>query len=828
MVDISDFEVDSGHHTHVAHINGDVMFLDIPLEQLEGVVHACIDDDIHLIETIDDDNRIPSIRVRDCPRDNASSYLYVIMGALYNHTSPVAILDDPDDEDGYIVCAPHARVNGEMNDEVVATFDNVCRQQGIEAEVAPSDSMPLTWAITCYKDGVEIDVDVAIGRHGRMALSAMSHDVARTSRVKVSASQARKNAIINSILLSSDTRIQSDIMKAKELVPLVSKDRSRDMSMFITGGRCLHRIFKGHEDGLELWQMMSMDGMASQCASYWDTLGSTSTYYGIRTLQMWAKEDSPEEYEAWNNTSVTVAIERSISATGGDADIATVAYSLNPSLFICDGEEPKEAQFYRFNGTYYQPCGMFHVQDYIEKDVIPAYESYSKDLAKMVNSNPDNNMKDMIQGKMDRCIKIIQNLKKVSYQKSISEILMRRYNVHGFDDIRDGSPYLTAFEDCVLDLSPEMLARARETGDIRACFRDGIPEDYITCSTGYKMKDVLDEYHWDHHHVKDVLDSYDMFETDPEKQVMLRRQIASSLYASNLRKRKVFITGPTNNGKSMLCSWWAKALGPTYFPTNVGSNLLYSMDANPNGPTPSLDSVRFCRVLLQSEITDQHIMNEGLVKRFTGKVDTIASRAMYARKMKSFIPKCTPVTVCNTFPTINGNSSALRTRVLVYKMTSSFISKTDPEWETIKDMSEEERATYMRENKWFFANHEFDQVINRSYKAFMWVMIQDYIKYSIEGIVAPVDLPRSVMQDTVAYFTKSNIYLQFLTQACKVVHGGGGVTTYSMYNAYKRWYMDNVSRFGHVSNAKFMEELAALKIVPVNDMYHNIIITYGG
>lgn len=830
MVDITEYEASELEHTHIAHMGDDIIHLGIDSGSslLGDIIDACNDEGFHLEELIEASTYMPYLHVTGCPQENGASYLYVIMKTLYNHSLPVCILDNPAD-DSYIVCAPHAGVNDNMQTEITETFLVICKQQNITCDITPITHIPLTWPITCYKEGMEIDGEVALGENMPLELSSKVNQIDTSSRIKVNATRAKKDALINSILLHTDTPVRSDIAKAEELVPLISKDRSRDISMFLTTGRCLYRIFKGDNEGLSLWEDMSIPEMRNACSEYWPTLQSTGTYYTIRTLQTWAKIDSPEEYKAWNDTSVRVAIEASVAATGGDTDLANAVYALNPSLFICVGDDPKEAQFFKFNGTYYQPCGTFQVQDHLESDVIPEYESYSRDLAQLADSNPDNNFKEMIQSKMDKCIKIIHSLKKCSYQKNISELLMRRYNIPRFEDIRDTNLYLTAFEDCILDLSPEMLSRVEESGDISGCFRPGIPEDYITCSTGYSIMDILEEYTWEHPRVKDVTDAYNAFETNQEKQVMIRRQIASSLYASNLRKRKLLITGPTNNGKSMLCSWWAKSMGPTYFPTNIGSNLLYSMDSNPNGPTPSLDPVRFSRVLMQAEITDQHIMNEGLVKRFTGKVDTIASRAMYAKKMKSFIPKCTPVTVCNTFPTINGNSSALRTRILVYRMTSSFISKTDPEWERMRDMDEEERVSLMKENDWFYADHEFDTVINRSYKAFMWVMIKDYIKYASSdphGIVAPVDIPDSVRQDTIGYFIKSNIYMQFIKQACKRVPGGGGITTYAMYNAYKKWYVDNVARFGHVSYAKFTEELASMKIYPNNEIYNGLVLTY--
>jgi phage/plasmid-associated DNA primase len=104
------------------------------------------------------------------------------------------------------------------------------------------------------------------------------------------------------------------------------------------------------------------------------------------------------------------------------------------------------------------------------------------------------------------------------------------------------------------------------------------------------------------------------------------------------------------------------------------------------------------------EITDLHVLNEGLFKRFTGCVDKITYRGLYQKKIKSFVPRCVPHTVCNTFPRMNGNSAAMRTRAIVLHLDSKFITEKDPEFEIIKDKSEEEREAYMAQHHWYWAN----------------------------------------------------------------------------------------------------------------------------
>jgi hypothetical protein len=52
----------------------------------------------------------------------------------------------------------------------------------------------------------------------------------------------------------SREEIKGDKIKARELIPLISVDRSVDMFYFLGMGRCLYRIFHGDSEGLDLWR----------------------------------------------------------------------------------------------------------------------------------------------------------------------------------------------------------------------------------------------------------------------------------------------------------------------------------------------------------------------------------------------------------------------------------------------------------------------------------------------------------------------------------------------------------------------------------------------
>lgn len=822
MVDITDYTVGANEaYTHIACINDDVCYMNVPdTDTILQMATDAIDEEYDLYEVIDE-VCIPHVVFNGDPMVGVQC-LYAIMKRLYNHSGCIVILSNTDRKspviDGkYIICAPYTRVNRDMLSEIMETFNILCKYRDIEYNPVSAKYLPLTWDVSAYRECTEIDISIAFNDAPATVLSARISSEPIATKVKMNAAQSKKAALIDSIIMYSREEIKGDMKKAAELVPLISKDRSRDMSLFLAMGRCLYRIYRGDGAGLELWRDACVQQVQPLCDEYWPTLDTTCTYYRIYTLQYWASKDSPDQYREWNSTSVRAALEASVMATGGILDVATVAYRKNPTLFICEGDDAKDAIFFRFNGTYYKPCGMFALQDYLDSDIITEYDDYLSDMSKLLQANAaaqgnDTSFIEMMQKKIDKCINIIVKLKSDSFQVSVVKCLMRLYNKEGFDLIRDSNPYLTAFEDCVFDAE-------------RKCIRDGIPEDCLTCSTGYDFKEAFNTYSLSHPHVQLVLDNIKKIVHDPEKEELLRRENASLLHACNPLKRGLTVHGPTNNGKSILYSWLGKALGSTYCP-DVPNNLFYSIDAHPGGATPHMEMARFARLVVQSEVDDSMTLNEALFKRWTGGTDKITYRGLYKSKIKAFVPRSKPVTVCNTFAKINGNSAALRTRMVVLALDSKFITEKDPEYDHIKHMTYEERDQYMKDNHWYWADIHFDRTIESTYKAFMWLMIDDYIRYSSDGIVPMKILPESVQRDTVNYFIKSNIFLQFIRQATRRHPDAPGVTTYTMYNAYKKWYQDTIARTGFAALSKFLDELASMGYRHNNDVYCGIVITY--
>lgn len=811
MTDILEYSCNEDDHNHYVDIDGDIEYVCLDDEARTKVYPHCRDGEYSLYELItENDGHIPYV-VADA--DHIDLFSYVVK-RLYNHTGIVAYLDEG------VICCPDMRVDHEKQEEIHSTFSAVCKERGINYEGKVLEYIPLSSPIVCYKDSSEIPVDMAI--NGDVA-SALASGEVTVSKRKTKAAQVRKEAIGDAILLSKNTKI-SDRNRAIELCQLISKDRSRDMHHYISLGRCLHHIFRGEDEGLDLWIGLTIPQKHESCREYWPHLGTTSTLYTIRFLQYCAKLDNPEQYNKWNSTSVRAAIEESVMATGGPLDVATAAYRLDPSLYISEGDNYTESVVYKWNGTYYEVCGEYDLRNHLDKKLIKEYKSFLREMAKTIDDTPENSVKEMLQRKMDNAIRLITKLKDDAYQLKVIKVLCRLYNIPGFSNMKNRNRDVFIFDDCIFDCERKEM-------------RKGIPEDYMTISTHYSFAKEWEEYHWDHPLVKLVNEHIEKILFEDSKRDYFWYIMCRRLRASNAEKKGFIWYGPTGNAKSHLCSWLMMAFGRDYFPTNIPSNLLYSDDAHPGTATPQWEALENARMFAQSEISDANVMNEGNYKRVTGSIDTITYRALYGKKIRSFIPACVPITVCNSLPKFNGNSAALRARILLLKLWAKFISEGSPEWEELMtipsveelaDVPEEEkeefikqkREEYMENNHWYYADENFHSIIEKTYKAMIWILIQKFI----EGRV--VEVPNSILMDTIEFFNKANIYLQFVRQCVRKDQAAAGVSTYALYSVYKKWYSDNISRFGQVAFPKFLEEAEAIRVVPIGDMFRGISVIY--
>src|SRR5205085_10252839 len=103
----------------------------------------------------------------------------------------------------------------------------------------------------------------------------------------------------------------------------------------------------------------------------------------------------------------------------------------------------------------------------------------------------DDGVKRIMDEKIKKISKLIDNLKKVGYKANIFKESQEFFAMDNFEEILNQNPLCIAHNNCVT-----------EACDDKIIVRNGKPEDYISKSTGARYNDNLT---WDHKDVKIVL-----------------------------------------------------------------------------------------------------------------------------------------------------------------------------------------------------------------------------------------------------------------------------------------------------------------------------------
>jgi len=243
---------------------------------------------------------------------------------------------------------------------------------------------------------------------------------------------------------------------------------------------------------------------------------------------------------------------------------------------------------------------------------------------------------------------------KIDVLRELKEIALKMYP--GFMDKLDKNIFLTGFKNGVFDSE-------------KSIFRDGIPEDYITMTTGIN-------YIEEHGKYKDALMTFldDIFPVKAVKEYMLD-VLCTGLCGVNRDELFHIWSGIGRNGKSKFASLIQGTFGD--YATVAAVQCLYEDPANSSNPRPDLIDWKNRRFLIVSEPKDKHKLNSSFIKGLTGN-DDIKTRNLYDRKMIIFKPTFRLIMLCNTIPTFDVNDASIWMRAICAEFVSEFVENVDP------------------------------------------------------------------------------------------------------------------------------------------------------
>ena len=559
--------------------------------------------------------------------------------------------------------------------------------------------------------------------------------------------------------------------RAQYFLQFLSQNRAVDDFSWRDVGRALYTSSEGTDEGLEVWIKFTEQSdhfTAEDCELAWRTF-ENDTQVTYKTLAWYAKKDAPEEYKAWHESYCNEALDKALQLHHNR--VAEYIYRLY-WLEIASADADRSI-WYVFNGQrWMRKQKTVVIAEKINKEIIPKLEKLRIEISQKVHNLVNHAEKQPEEARIKAITKLIEELGDQRFISLITRAAIVPFNgeYERFLDYADSNPNLVGCADCVI-----------EADDKGISIRQGKPEDYVTMTTGVYLK--RHKYHWDHHHVKEVMDWLKKVHTDSALRHEFLKECASWIRGRNIEKRIPIWTGGKNNSKSMIIRVLELAFYQYFgkFPTSIFTG----RRTQSSGATPELARSKGKHAMIVQETDeDTETFRKGIMKELSGN-DTIFARLLHDNGGE-FLPMFKLAIVCNKIPRFIGNDPAIKERVRIVPFLSTW---TDDAPESI----EEQFKTRL-----FKKDPHFEIRLPMLAPAFLWVLIQYYPKYIAEGLKEPAIVTAYTKkywddQDYFAQYIEECISFEYKDKAKTEPDERVGITHTELFRHFKGWLADSMT-----------------------------------
>jgi P4 family phage/plasmid primase-like protien len=468
--------------------------------------------------------------------------------------------------------------------------------------------------------------------------------------------------------LGGRTASQEDYEMASRLIAILSPERAHGRADWISVGFAAHNIDNRLLTDWVAFSQQSPKFLTGVCEQLWSSLGYRETGFNLSSLRRWARADSPTEYAAIVDVDVSSRVRTAI--TGTHHDVAQVVACMFSRRYACCSV--RNNQWYEYRGHRWVPCDAGHsLRKRLSDEVYKRFVRESSEVGSRIQSarGPD---LDRLSGFRDGLDNVARRLKDSKFKDNVLKECRELMVKDGFESRLDSNPALIGFENGVYDLD-------------RHTFRDGLPEDEISFSTGIDYV----EYDPECPVASEWLATF-LRRIQPDESVRdyLVRFLASGLHGVIKTELFHFFTGSGSNGKSVLINLLERALGD--YAAKLPVSLLTQRRAASNAANSEVARLKGRRFAIMQEPSEREVLNVGLMKELTGG-DRIQARALY-REPFEFQPMMKLVLICNNLPDVHSDDNGTWRRVRVIEYSSSFVENPDPAIENQFKVNEEMRV----------------------------------------------------------------------------------------------------------------------------------------
>ncbi|AYV84817.1 MAG: D5-like helicase-primase [Hyperionvirus sp.] len=561
--------------------------------------------------------------------------------------------------------------------------------------------------------------------------------------------------------------VENDIILARKLAGVMSKKRATDYQSWIRVGWALHNVSHDLLDAfIDFSKKCAEKFDLKSCKKVWDNAKDEGGFT-IASLYLWAKEDDLDGF--LNVLRENVNLQICEAERGSHDDIAKVVYEFYKFSYRC--ANITKNVWYEFQKHRWVVIDSGYtlankLSDEVTKEFAKLASQYFAEFAHR-QSQGISGKKDDLMEKGKSILKIVERLKNQSFKSCIVNACANRFYDAKFEERLDENPFLLGFNNGVYDLK-------------NRCFRNGVPDDYLTMSVGYDYK----EFGKNDPMVKEIEAFFKKVHREDDIRKYILTLISSYLDGRNKDQKFILWTGIGANAKSTTVDLISYTFGD-YFGVLPVTILTKKRGASSNA-TPELADKRGKRFLSIQEPEHDDIIYVGLMKELTGS-DWVVARALYGNPFK-YKPQFKLVLTCNKLPAIPSHDGGTWRRLRVTPWESEFVDGVpNPE----KNQYQKDPDLADKLKKWN--------------QGFIWLLLNqyypDYIDHGLKE-------PKKVTQFTDRYKKNTDIYYEYLAEHMEMTKKDTDTENLNhMYASFRTWYTEGYTKMNCPNRKDFLNYL---------------------
>ncbi len=344
----------------------------------------------------------------------------------------------------------------------------------------------------------------------------------------ISEKQLNKNSNDNDNIKKNKLTKKSkntDTELARKLLKILNKRRANNYHEWLHVGWALHNIDIELLDDYIEFSQQSTKWENGCCEKIWNNAKNKEDGLTIASLHWWAQNDNPDEYTKIMRDSINRLVLE--AETGTHDDIAKIVFELYKHKYRCTSIQKNI--WYEFQGHKWVNIDSGYTLAMKLSDEITKEYASMASLYLAQSSAMDGHSNETHVTKAKNVFKIVEKLKNQSFKGQIIQACSHRFHEisKNFEELLDSNPNLLGFENGVFDLE-------------HGCFRNGLPDDYISMTTKYNYI----EYDGEQDEEIKAINSYFgtvMIEEDMRKYVL--KFISSCLDGHSREQKFVLWTG---------------------------------------------------------------------------------------------------------------------------------------------------------------------------------------------------------------------------------------------------------------------------------------------